>query len=64
MNETALRNGMAELLGRFETEPTHTLHVTRLALVLFDSLQAWHGFGSIERLLLEAAVTLHDIGWS
>lgn len=64
MNEAALRQGMAELLGRFETEPAHTLHVACLAVGLFDDLQTWHGFGARERLLLEPAATLHDIGWS
>lgn len=64
MNEAALRQGMTELLGRFETEPTHTLHVACLALSLFDDLHSWHGFGPSERLILEASATLHDIGWS
>jgi exopolyphosphatase/guanosine-5'-triphosphate,3'-diphosphate pyrophosphatase len=64
MNEAALRAGMAELLGRFETEPTHTLHVAHLALALFADLQSWHALGTDERLVLEAAATLHDIGWS
>ena len=64
MNEASLRQGMAELLDRYETEPTHTLHVAGLALSLFADLQSWHGLGAAECLLLEAAATLHDIGWS
>ncbi len=64
MNEAALRLGTATVLARYETEPTHTLHVAKLALDLFDQLIAWHGYGPDERLLLEAAAALHDIGWS
>lgn len=64
MNEAALREGTATLLARFETEPAHTLHVARLALELFDQLGTWHGHSLDERLILEAAATLHDTGWS
>lgn len=64
MNEAALRRGTEALLARHETEPTHTLHVAKLALDLFDQLIDWHGYCPDERLLLEAAASLHDIGWS
>jgi exopolyphosphatase/guanosine-5'-triphosphate,3'-diphosphate pyrophosphatase len=46
---------------QYEVEHTH--HVTRLALQLFDMLQALHGFGESERRWLEWAGLLHDIGW-
>ncbi len=43
-------------------EAGHTRQVTRLALELFDQLQPLHGLGGRERLLLECASLLHDIG--
>jgi CHAD domain-containing protein len=46
------------------TDPAHAATVTRMALQLFDGTQPVHGLGAGERLLLEYAGTLHDIGWS
>jgi exopolyphosphatase/guanosine-5'-triphosphate,3'-diphosphate pyrophosphatase len=43
-------------------EQAHTAHVARLALSLFDQLQAAHGYGTPEREYLWAAAMLHDIG--
>jgi exopolyphosphatase/guanosine-5'-triphosphate,3'-diphosphate pyrophosphatase len=45
---------------QYEVEHAH--HVTRLALRLFDMLQALHGLGESERHWLEWAGLLHDIG--
>ncbi len=64
MNPDMLRREIGELLLRHETEPDHVRHVTSLALSLFDQAQAWHGLSDTDRILLEAAATLHDIGWS
>lgn len=64
MNLAALRDGAEILFARHETEPSHPLHVSKLALDLFDSLAAWHGWGEHERGLLESAALLHDIGWA
>ena len=44
-------------------EAVHTHHVTFLALRLFDDLQGLHKLGQQERLWLEYASILHDIGW-
>ena len=63
-NVDAVRRGIEELLSRHETEPEHVRHVCRLSLELHDALQSIHGLGSEERLLLEFAALLHDIGWS
>ncbi len=41
----------------------HALQVTRLALELYDQLQPWHQCGAAERLQLQYAAMLHDIGW-
>ena len=42
---------------------SHCLHVTDLALMLFDALQPLHALGTHDRFLLHCAGTLHDIGW-
>ena len=41
----------------------HSRHVTALALKLFDDLQPLHDLGPHDRVLLECAGLLHDIGW-
>ena len=50
------------LMRGMETRPLHVTHVTNLALQLFDGLVSLHGLGERERVLLEAAGYLHDIG--
>jgi exopolyphosphatase/guanosine-5'-triphosphate,3'-diphosphate pyrophosphatase len=45
----------------YETE--HSEHVTRLSLRLFDETQQLHQLGQQERLWLNCAAILHDIGW-
>ncbi len=42
----------------------HFLQVTRLALRLFDYLRPLHRRGDDERVQLQAAALLHDIGWA
>ncbi len=41
----------------------HHRTVTRLAIMLFDSLQSLHRMSRHDRALLESAALLHDIGW-
>ena len=60
----ALRREVDALLARYETEPEHVRHVCHLALGLFDTWASVHAMGMEERLLLEAAACLHDIGWA
>jgi exopolyphosphatase/guanosine-5'-triphosphate,3'-diphosphate pyrophosphatase len=43
-------------------EEKHSRQVTRLSLSLFDCCRRLHSLGSHERLLLEAAAVLHDVG--
>lgn len=52
------------LAAQYGVEPAHTAHVARLALRLFDLLaeDGLHPGAPIERELLWAASTLHDIG--
>jgi exopolyphosphatase/guanosine-5'-triphosphate,3'-diphosphate pyrophosphatase len=53
----------AEALGRkHRFDKAHGQHVASLATQLFDVLQADHGLGTRERLLLQVAALLHDIG--
>ena len=48
----------------FNSDQEHSKHVTCLALEIFDALRPLHGYGKIERQILEIASRLHDIGWS
>ena len=62
MNEAEAREEILALMQRLEARPVHVRHVTDLTLQIFDQLQPLHGLGPRERLLLEAAAALHDIG--
>jgi len=54
----------AKALGRkYGFDQTHAEDVTSYALQLFDALKKVHGLGKWERVLLEAASLLHDIGY-
>lgn len=63
MNAALVRSGVDDLMSQYETEPEHVLHVRDLALQVFDGLQAWHQLSDEDRLILDAAASLHDIGW-
>ncbi len=52
-----------DLAQSCDYEASHTHQVTRLALQLFDELQALHGLGDRERFWLQCGALLHDIGW-
>ena len=53
----------ARSLGRkYRYDEPHALAVGALSLKLFDLLKAEHGLGLRERMLLETAAILHDIG--
>jgi exopolyphosphatase/guanosine-5'-triphosphate,3'-diphosphate pyrophosphatase len=53
----------AEALGhRFRFDKTHGRHVATLATRLFDELRDEHRLGDRERLLLQTAALLHDVG--
>jgi exopolyphosphatase/guanosine-5'-triphosphate,3'-diphosphate pyrophosphatase len=65
-DEARLDPGATELvlaLGRrFQFDEPHATQVARLALDLYDRLEALHRLPSRARQLLEAAALLHDIG--
>ena len=64
MNVDAARAEVLALMQALEEEPHHVQQVSRLALELFDALEDLHSLGDHDRLLLESAALLHDIGWS
>lgn len=58
------REEFLALMQTLESDQPHVQHVAQLALHLFDELEDLHGLGDSDRLLLEAAAFLHDIGHS
>ena len=64
MNVAAAREEFLALMQALEEEPPHVQHVAVLAAHLFDELEDLHGLSDHDRLILEAAACLHDIGWS
>jgi exopolyphosphatase/guanosine-5'-triphosphate,3'-diphosphate pyrophosphatase len=64
MNIAAAREEVLALMQALEEEPHHVQHVAELSLRLFDELEDLHGLDDHNRLILEAASMLHDIGWS
>jgi exopolyphosphatase/guanosine-5'-triphosphate,3'-diphosphate pyrophosphatase len=49
-------------LEKFQPETEHPVHVARLAIELFDGLQAFHGLDASDREILHFAALLHDVG--
>ena len=56
------REEFLAFMHAMEKDPGHVRHVARLALRLFDDVAPLHGLAERDRLLLEAAACLHDIG--
>lgn len=57
------RRSVLDLARRCNWYESHSLHVARLTLKLFDDLKPLHGLGDRERELIEYGALLHDIGW-
>lgn len=57
-------NAVNTIIHESNSDSRHAEQVTKLSLVLFDKLAKIHAMESRERLLLEVAAMLHDIGWS
>ncbi len=55
-------NAARALMKKYDTDPKHSRHATELALSLFDQLKSVHGLGKRDRLLLEIAGLLHEVG--
>jgi exopolyphosphatase / guanosine-5'-triphosphate,3'-diphosphate pyrophosphatase len=47
---------------RFHFDEAHSQHVARLCMTLFDALEKVHGMNQRQRMMLETAAILHDIG--
>jgi exopolyphosphatase/guanosine-5'-triphosphate,3'-diphosphate pyrophosphatase len=52
-----------ELMARYKLDQKHAEKVADLVLSLFDQTEPLHGLGKQERIYLEAAALLHDIGY-
>jgi exopolyphosphatase/guanosine-5'-triphosphate,3'-diphosphate pyrophosphatase len=52
----------ANLGRKYHYDEAHCRHVANLSMVLFDSLMKEHGMNRRERMMLEVAALLHDIG--
>ncbi|MCL2707851.1 MAG: HD domain-containing protein [Defluviitaleaceae bacterium] len=50
------------LARRFGANPEHYGRVCGFAKIIFDSMKKMHGLGSRDKLLLQTAAILHDIG--
>ena len=61
--EAEIRASVAIISGEYPAGQKHSLHVTKLAMMLFDSFQPFHKMDERDRFLLECAAMLHDIGW-
>jgi exopolyphosphatase/pppGpp-phosphohydrolase len=59
----SLLNAAYDLAHTCGFDEFHTRQVTRLALLLFNQLQPLHHLCEVDRLWLELAGILHDIGW-
>jgi exopolyphosphatase/guanosine-5'-triphosphate,3'-diphosphate pyrophosphatase len=57
------RRSILDLGRRSDWHQSHSQHVAKLALQMFDSLRSLHGLGRRERELIEYGTLLHDIGW-
>lgn len=60
--ETQVLDASVALGHRYQFDEEHGVHVSRLALSLFDQLQPRHRLKPIDRSILQAAAVLHDIG--
>jgi CHAD domain-containing protein len=61
--EPEIRAVVAMISAEYPKGLDHCQLVTKLALMLFDSLLPLHKFDARDRFLLECAGMLHDIGW-
>ena len=62
VDETGILAAVNTRAGEFPAGLQHSRQVTRLSLMLFDSLRPFHTMDQRDRFLLECAAMLHDIG--
>ncbi|MDP3395629.1 MAG: CHAD domain-containing protein [Methanoregula sp.] len=63
VTEEEIRTAVTVISNEFSGGQKHSLHVTMLSQMLFDSLKPFHKMDGRDRFLLECAGMLHDIGW-
>jgi len=51
------------LYEKYRNEDPHTIYVAALALQIFDAIRVPYGFLDQDRIILETAAQLHDIGY-
>lgn len=56
------RNAAMALLKKYEADPKHAEQVAELSVALFDQIKSLHDLGKRDRLLLELAALLHEVG--
>lgn len=56
------QRSVRRLAGLCDDDPKHSAEGARLALLLFDALEPWHGMDDVERERLEAAALLSNVG--
>lgn len=56
------RESVLGLCRRYSWHEEHSAKVARLALELFDGMEAMHGLSPLDRELLELGALLHDVG--
>jgi exopolyphosphatase / guanosine-5'-triphosphate,3'-diphosphate pyrophosphatase len=60
--ENQVLDASVALGHRYQFDEEHGVHVSHLALSLFDQLQPRHRLKPIDRSILQAAAVLHDVG--
>lgn len=62
VNKTQVRESALRIGNKYQFDLEHALFVAQISLSIFDQTEPLHQLGPQERLLLEVAATLHDIG--
>jgi len=57
-----IKQAAVDFGSKFDTNSDHGAHVARLGEVIFDALQDRHGMGNRERVLLNVAGLIHEVG--
>lgn len=60
--ENVLSHSLENVMKRYSVFTSHSHHVTKISLKLFDGLKMLHDFTENERKILKVASMLHDIG--
>lgn len=61
-NISPKKNEAYQFMLKYDKNPSHPIHVSRLSVQLFDQLSSLHYCGDKERFYLECAAYVHDVG--